>query len=74
MRGTVLPSLDRMVAALQEASKTTETVAREFKAADDAAARVLNGQNVQTAPAPSGTGRAPISRWVKGISLPSLGW
>jgi hypothetical protein len=43
MRGTVLPSLDRMVAALQEASKTTETVAREFKAAEDAAARVLYG-------------------------------
>jgi WXG100 family type VII secretion target len=60
MSGTVLPSMDRMVNALQSAARTTELISQDFKRAEEEAAKVLRGDGVQGLPegAPGSAGSA----------------
>jgi WXG100 family type VII secretion target len=54
MDGVVLPALDRLVSALESASRTTQQISRVIRQAEDDAAAVLRGNGVSAA----GTGQA----------------
>jgi WXG100 family type VII secretion target len=47
MDGIVLPSVNRLQAALAEAARATRDISAAIKAAEDESSRVLNGQGVQ---------------------------
>ena len=56
MNGQVLPSLNRLVKALESAARTTSQISQVVKETEDAAAAVLNGRDASGDGAPSDGG------------------